>query len=69
MSHEPKLLETKDLAKLLHKTQRTIEVDVTRRPNSLPPRLKIPGSRKVLWLESDVFAWLDRCRHDTAVQP
>jgi predicted DNA-binding transcriptional regulator AlpA len=64
MSQEPKLLEVKDLAKLLHKTQRTIEVDVTRRPKSLPPRLKLPGSRKVLWLESDVFAWLDRCRDE-----
>lgn len=62
MLPEPKLLMAKDLAKLLHKTQRTIEVDVTRRPKSLPPRLKIPGSRKVLWLESDVFAWLERCR-------
>ena len=69
MPHEPKLLQTKDLARLLHKTQRTIEVDVTRRPESLPPRLLIPGSRTVLWLEADVFAWLDRCRQETRAQP
>jgi predicted DNA-binding transcriptional regulator AlpA len=59
---EAKLLTVADLARLLHKAKRTIEVDVTRRPEALPPRLKIPGSRKVLWLESDVHRWLDSLR-------
>lgn len=62
MAQEPKLLNSSDLAKLLHKTKRTVEVDVTRRPESLPPRLRMPGSRKVLWLESDVHKWLDGLR-------
>ena len=69
MLREPKLLDVTDLARLLHKAKRTVEVDVTRRPEALPPRLKIPGSRKVLWLESDVFAWLDGCRHGTQAPP
>lgn len=62
---EPKLLNTKDLARLLRKAPRTIEVDVTRRPHSLPPRLRIPGSRRVVWLESDVLKWLESLRQET----
>lgn len=61
----PKLLTVKELAVLLRKTQRTIEVDVTRRPQSLPPRFRIPGSRRVLWLEADVFKWMDKHRDQT----
>jgi predicted DNA-binding transcriptional regulator AlpA len=60
---EAKLVDIEYMATLLHKTRRTLEVDVTRRPETLPPRLIIPGSRKVLWLESDVFAWLEKCRN------
>jgi predicted DNA-binding transcriptional regulator AlpA len=59
---EAKLVDIDYMVTLLHKTKRTLEVDVTRRPESLPPRLIIPGSRKVLWLESDVLAWLEKCR-------
>ncbi len=66
MTQEPKLLDVSDLAKLLHKTKRTVEVDVTRRPESLPPRLRLPGSRKVLWLESDVHQWLNALREGGA---
>ena len=59
---EAKIVDIEYMATLLHKSIRTIEVDVTRRPETLPPRLVIPGSRKVLWLEADVFAWLEKCR-------
>jgi len=59
---DAKLLDIACMAKLLHKTRRTLEVDVTRRPETLPPRLNIPGSRKVLWLEADVMKWLEKCR-------
>ena len=62
MIKEPKLVDIDYMAKLLHKTRSTLEVDVTRRPESLPPRIIIPGSRKVLWLESDVNKWHEKCR-------
>ena len=58
----PKVLSPEDLAPILHKTVETIKVDVRRRPESLPPRIKIPGSGKMLWLEDDVIAWLKNCR-------
>lgn len=50
------------LVPLIHRTVATIKVDARRRPESLPPRLKIPGSAKLLWLESDVIEWLQSCR-------
>jgi predicted DNA-binding transcriptional regulator AlpA len=59
---EFKTVDIDYMAKILHKTRRTLEVDVSRRPESLPPRLNIPKSRKVLWLESDVLDWLKKHR-------
>lgn len=55
----PKTLTADDLAPLLHRTAETIKVDARRKPESLPPRLIIPGSSKLLWLESDVKTWLE----------
>lgn len=66
MPQEPKLLDASDLARLLRKSKRTVEVDVTRRPSALPPRLRIPGSRKVLWLEEDVYKWIESLRDKEA---
>lgn len=50
------------LVPLIHRCVATIKVDARRRPESLPPRLLIPGSTKLLWLESDVIDWLQSCR-------
>ena len=50
------------LVPLLHRELQTIKVDARRKPESLPPRLVIPGSSKLLWLESDVVAWINDCR-------
>lgn len=61
----PKTLGPDDLATLLHRSVTTIKVDCRRRPQSLPPRLRIPGSSKLLWLESDVVEWLNRCREQS----
>lgn len=60
-----KTLGPEDLSKLLHRSVATIKVDCRRRPQSLPPRLRIPGSVKLLWLESDVMTWLEQCREQT----
>lgn len=53
-----KLLKINDLAKILHRSPVTIRVDVSRRPETLPPRLVMPGSNRVIWAESDVNEWL-----------
>lgn len=58
----PNIVGPEYLAPLLRRTVSTIKIDVSRRPESLPPRLKIPGSGKLLWLESDVLTWLLSCR-------
>ncbi len=50
------------LVPLIHRTVETIKVDARRKPDSLPPRLKIPGSSKLLWLETDIAEWLQSCR-------
>lgn len=57
-----KTMTAEDLAPLLGRAASTIKTDVRRRPETLPPRLKIPGSNRVLWLEADVHEWLDSCR-------
>lgn len=61
-----KTLTPEDLAQLLHRKAETIKVDVRRRPHTLPPRLRIPGSTKLLWLEADVVAWIEACREKSA---
>ena len=62
MTADPKLVGPEYLADLLHKTVATIRADAQRRPQSLPPRMRIPESRKLLWLEEDVLKWLDKHR-------
>jgi hypothetical protein len=58
----PNVVGPEYLVPLIHRTVSTIKVDARRRPDSLPPRLLIPGSAKLLWLESDVLDWLQSCR-------
>ena len=62
MNKDIKVVGPEYLVPLIHRAVATIKVDLRRRPESLPPRLLIPGSTKILWLESDVLAWLDGCR-------
>lgn len=47
-----------ELAAALGKKTSTIYQDLHRRPESVPPPLRIPGTRKLLWLRSDVEQWL-----------
>jgi len=49
------------LVPLLQRELSTIKVDARRKPESLPPRLNIPGSKKLLWLESEVHDWIKSC--------
>ena len=52
-------LTIKDLAKLLSRSPATIATEVSKSPHKLPPRLILPGSRRVLWLEEDVEEWIN----------
>jgi len=57
-----RMLRAEDLAPLLGRAASTIKTDVRRRPETLPPRFKIPGSNRVMWLEADVLAWIEAQR-------
>ena len=61
MSDTPKVVGPEYLVPIVHRSLETIKVDARRKPQSLPPRLTIPGSSKLLWLESDVLAWIAKC--------
>ena len=47
------------LAVILKRSVKSIKVDVTRNPGSLPPVFRIPGSRKILFRHVDLRAWMD----------
>lgn len=58
----PNVVGPEYLVPLLRRKIVTIKADAYRKPESLPPRLLIPGSKKLLWIESDVLDWLKSCR-------
>ena len=62
LEKEIETMGIEELAILLHKIPQTIRKDLGRRPESLPPRLIIPGSRRLVWLKQDVRTWLESCR-------
>jgi len=53
-----KLLKIKDMAEILGRSPLTVRVDVSRRPETLPPRIVMPGSNRVVWDANDVSEWL-----------
>lgn len=59
------LITVEELAELLRRSPVTIASDVTRRPFSLPPRVKIPGSRKVLFKKDVVISWINKHMEDS----
>ena len=63
-----KTLTVDDLAALLQRSVATLKSDVSRRPHTLPPRLVVPGTKVVMWLESDVHEWLESLRARPAVR-
>lgn len=56
----PETMGTAEMAVLLHKSELTIKKDVSVAPWTLPPRVRIPGSRRVMWLRSTVYDWLKK---------
>ena len=58
----PKMIGPDELATLLRRTPQTLKVDARRRPHTLPPRFEIPGTNRLMWLESDVVEWIETVR-------
>lgn len=50
------------LAKILNRSPQTISSQASKHPERLPPRVRLPGSRRVLWLKKDVEEWLEKHR-------
>lgn len=58
------LMTVEELAKLIHKTPLSIYTDLARNPHRLPPVVRLPGSRRVLF--QDVLEWI--ASHSSKVQ-
>lgn len=54
----PEVATIEDIARLLRIHVNTARADLSRRPESLPPRMRLPGRRSVRFLKKDVVAWL-----------
>lgn len=61
-----KFLTPEDLSEIIKKKASTIRADINRKPHTLPPRFILPGSRRVVFLESDVHKWLTICAQNEA---
>lgn len=69
---DPQSIRTIDVLKLseiIYRAVPTIKSDLIRKPESLPPRILIPGSKKLVWLEADVLLWLEKHRELPKPQP
>ena len=52
------LLTVELLASKIQKSVASIRSDVIRNPQSLPPRCRLPGTKRLLWREEDVARWV-----------
>lgn len=57
MNNESLMLNINQLAEEIHLSAKTIRTALSRKPGSLPPRLIIPGQKKLLWLREDVVSF------------
>jgi hypothetical protein len=51
------VIGVEQLAALLNCSVKTVKVDASRRPETLPPRFVVPGTRKLAWRVTDVRIW------------
>lgn len=56
----PVYLSLDELAALLKRSPGTILNDRVRNPEAVPPAIRLPGTRHLLWEQSTVCAWLSR---------
>lgn len=52
------------LSLLLGRSVPSLQADLCRKPNSLPPPCRIPGTRQPIWLLVDVLAWIASHREE-----
>lgn len=55
------------LSLLLGRSVPSLQADLCRKPDSLPPPCRIPGTRQPIWLLVDVLAWI--ASHREGVRP
>jgi hypothetical protein len=48
-----------ELGRLIGRSTKTIKVDASRKPETLPPRFEIPGTRLLRWRVVDVRRWME----------
>lgn len=62
------ILDAKELGQLIKRSPQTILGDLCRNPERIPTCFKLPGSKKPLWLKSDVDEFLreQAARHGAA---
>jgi predicted DNA-binding transcriptional regulator AlpA len=59
--YQVELLTLSQLCPLLHRKPATVYSDIAAgRLDRLPPILRLPGQRKLLWRKEDVVEWLER---------
>ncbi|MCX8086903.1 MAG: DNA-binding protein [Rhodocyclaceae bacterium] len=58
----PPVIGYQELSQLLDKTTATLQADLCRCPEKLPPPIRIPGQKSPRWLLSDVINWLAQYR-------
>jgi hypothetical protein len=58
----PKIVGLEYLVPITRKSLATLLTDISRNPEALPPRLMLPGSRKIMFIEDVVIDWVNSCR-------
>ena len=52
-------IDASQLGKLIGRSTKSIKLDASRKPHTLPPRFIIPGTRNLRWRVVDVRRWME----------
>lgn len=66
--HQSETITSTELADLLGLSHCSIHSTLVRRPDRLPPPIRIPGASRLIWLKSDVYSWLDQFKTKPATR-
>ena len=65
---DTKILDIDALALRLGRKRASITTDMVRNPAAVPPHFKLPGTKRPLWLQATVDAWvIDQARRANAL--